>query len=529
MPGLRVAYMYGRFLIGLRGYLRNTIMLAQARDLVKERLTRRTESLLLMAERSVFGLRTSPYRELLRLAGCELGDFVALVNDRGVEGALLALRKSGVYFTFEEFKGREPVVRDGREIPITPGQFDNPYLSRYFGTRISGSTGKATRVSTDLDHLAVGAEHRLLCLDAHGVVDLPYAIWRPPLPAGSGINQVLRCARWGRAPVRWFTPHVHSDFRPSMKFRLANSMTIALGRAFGSVLPWPEPVPLNRAVRIAEWMRDTRDTHGGAVLNTTMSNGARIAVAARDAGIDLERTWLYLAGEPATRAKVRRVLDSGANIMTDYGAAEMGRVAIGCPNRAADGDVHVLLDAMAIIGFPREIPSADETVTAFHITALDPSTPKLLFNVEFDDCGVIEERACGCPLESLGLTQHLREIRSFGKLVGEGVTLLSSEMAHVIEEVLPSRFGGSPLDYQLEETEGEDGLTRLTLVVSPRIPFPADSEVLGALLQALSDVSLAADTASAAWKQGDSLCLRREEPHISPRGKQPLLYKRVRI
>ena len=58
MPGLRVAYMYGRFLIGLRGYLRNTITLAQARDLVKERLTRRTESLLLMAERSVFGLRT---------------------------------------------------------------------------------------------------------------------------------------------------------------------------------------------------------------------------------------------------------------------------------------------------------------------------------------------------------------------------------------------------------------------------------------------------------------------------------------
>ena len=99
----------------------------------------------------------------------------------------------------------------------------------------------------------------------------------------------------------------------------------------------------------------------------------------------------------------------------------------------------------------------------------------------------------------------------------------------MIEEVLPSRFGGSPLDYQLEETEGEDGLTRLTLVVSPRIPLPADSEVVGALLQALSDVSLAADTASAAWKQGDSLCLRREEPHISPRGKRPLLYKRVRI
>ncbi len=524
---VREAQMYGRFLLGLRGFLRNTFTLEQARERTRGRLERRSESLLRMAERGVFGLRTSPYRELLHAARCELGDFVALVRDRGVEGALLVLREAGIYFTFEEFKGRKPVVRDGREIPITPGQFDNPYLSHYYGTQTGGSTGKATRVSTDLEHLALQAEHRLLCVDAHGVSSHPCALWRPPLPSGSGINQVLLMAHWGRPPERWFTPLIHSDFRPSLKFRLANDLTIALGRTFGAELPWPEPVALNRATRIAEWMRDTCKTRGGAVLNTTVSNGARIAVAALDADIDLTGTWLFVAGEPATPAKVARILSSGARIMTDYGAAEMGRIGIGCPHRASEGDVHVLDDMVGLIGYPREVSSTGETVHSYHVTTLSPAAPKLLLNVEFDDCGVIDERPCGCPLGELGLSRHLREIRSFGKLVGEGVSLLTSEMEQVLEGVLPSRFGGSLLDYQLEESEDENGLTRLTLLVSPGVDLPAESEVIGTLLEALSEVSAAADVASAFWKQGETLRVRRSEPYRTSRGKQPLLHKRT--
>ncbi len=523
---LRQAYMYGRFVLGLRGFLRDTITPDEARQAVVGRLDRRQETLIRMAQRGFFGLPTSPYRELFEMAGCELADFVALVKDRGVEGAMRALREAGVYLSYEEFKGRQPIVRNGREIQISPGQFDNPYLSHYYRTQTGGSTGRAVRVSTDLDHLAVEAEQRLLFVDAHGAAGLPYGIWRPPLPAASGINHTLRSARWGNPCVRWFTPLVHSDFRPSLKFRLANAMTIVLGRAFGCPLAWPEPIPLGQAVRIAEWMREMRDRYGGVVLNSTMSNGARIGVAARDAGIDLSGTWLYLAGEPATPAKVRRIRESGANLMTDYGAGEMGRVGIGCPRRTSDGDVHVLLDTTAVIGHPREVPATGETVTSFHITCFNPSVPKLLFNVEFDDCGIIDESPCGCPLESLGLTLHLRRIRSFGKLVGEGVTLLASEMEYVIEEVLPTRFGGSPLDYQLEESEDEDGLTRLTLVIHPNVELQSEREVTEAVLEALSNVSAAADVASASWKHGDSLRVRRSRPHTSG-GKQPLLHKRV--
>jgi hypothetical protein len=517
--------MYGRFVSGLGRYLRTRVTLGEAKASMARRLAGREAMLLRMAERGFFGHRQSPYRELLEMAGCTYGDFRDLVGARGIEATLRVLREAGVYFTFEEFKGRVPVVRGGREIGIREEQFDNPYLSHYYGTQTGGSTGTPARVSTDLGHLAVQAEQRMLLMDAHGVFGLPFSIWRPPLPSGSGINSVLRAARWGRPPDHWFTPLIHSDFRPSLKFRLANSATVALGRMYGANLPWPEAVPLDGALRIAEWMVGARDRHGGAVLNTTVSNGVRIAVAAIEAGLDLTGTVLYMAGEPLTPAKAQRISESGARRVTDYGAAEMGRIGLGCAAPASESDVHVLLDTTFVLAHPREVPASGEVVSSFHITTLHPSTPKLLLNVEFDDCGILEERSCGCALGELGLTTHLRSIRSFGKLVGEGVSLLGSEMSHVLEVVLPSRFGGSPLDYQLQESD-EGGYTRLTLVVSPRVTIDDERVVIDAVLEALRDISAAADVARAFWQQGDTFRVRREEPYTTSRGKQSLFVRR---
>jgi hypothetical protein len=150
----------------------------------------------------------------------------------------------------------------------------------------------------------------------------------------------------------------------------------------------------------------------------------------------------------------------------------------------------------------------------------------MLLNVEFDDCGILDERSCGCPLEALGLTTHLRSIRSFGKLVGEGVSLLGSEMSQILESVLPARFGGSPLDYQLEESD-EDGYTRLTLVVSPRVAIADEARVIEVVLQALGEMNPATDVARAFWQQGQTFRVRRGEPYTTARGKQSLLVRRT--
>jgi hypothetical protein len=273
-------------------------------------------------------------------------------------------------------------------------------------------------------------------------------------------------------------------------------------------------------------MATSRSRHGGALLNTTVSNGVRIALAATSAGIDLTGTTLYMAGEPLTPAKAKRIAASGARIMTDYGAAECGRIGLGCASPVSESDVHVVLDTHHVLAWQRDVPSSGETVTSFHITSIHPTAPKLLLNVEFDDCGIMEQRSCGFALEQLGLTTHLRSIRSFGKLVGEGVSLLSSEMAHILEEVLPARFGGSPLDYQIEE--GDDGgYTRLTLVVSPRVHVPDEAQLIEVVLHALRDISAAADVARAFWQQSDAFRVRRAEPYTTSRAKQSLLVRRA--
>jgi hypothetical protein len=139
--------------------------------------------------------------------------------------------------------------------------------------------------------------------------------------------------------------------------------------------------------------------------------------------------------------------------------------------------------------------------------------------VELDDFGIVESRSCGCPFESYGFTEHIREIRSFAKLTGEGVTLVGSEMIRILEEVMPERFGGSPLDYQLMEEEDERGFTRLNIVVSPRIGRIDERKVVETVLDAIKQGSVAGHLAGAIWHQAGTLRVKRMEPIWTARGK----------
>jgi hypothetical protein len=236
MTMLAEAKMYARFASGLPSFLRETITLAHAEQIVRRRLERREDSFLRLLERGIFGNPRSPYRPLLRLAGCELGDVRAMLRSRGLEGTLVALRQTGVYVSFEEMKGRAPLVRDGREIPLRPRDFDNPFLSRAYHAESGGSTGAGSRVPTDLDHLAATAPHLMLGYAAHGVHAAPTVLWRGVLPDGSGIANVLRGARWGNVPRRWFSLVPNRDYRPPLRFRLATRGIVGLGRALDLIL-----------------------------------------------------------------------------------------------------------------------------------------------------------------------------------------------------------------------------------------------------------------------------------------------------
>jgi len=519
------AWTYARFLRGLPRYLSRTTTLADAEAAIRARLASREDLFVQTARRLLFDYEYSPYRPLFDLAGCTFDDFRASVADRGIEATLEDLRRAGVYFTFEEYKGRSPVVRDGREIHVDEWQFDNPYLVHYFRSRTSGSTGRATPTSTDLGHLERQTELRVALLAAHGALDYPFVIWRPALPSGSGMNNVFRQARMGRPAVRWFTPMVPGQYRTPLKYRVATEAAVLTGRLCGSKLARPEPAALDEAGHVARSLSALARRHGGAVLSTTVSCGLRVALAARADGLPLGGVLLLVAGEPLSPAKLRGMQQSGATVVSDYGSAEMGRIALGCadPERADPTDMHVATDVAAVIRASREVPGAGELVQSLHITAVVDTMPKLLLNLELDDFGELESAPCSCALGRLGLETHLRRVGSFRKLVGEGVTLIGGDMLRILEDVLPARFGGTPLDYQLVEEEDDRGFTRLSIRVSPSVALADEQDLIDAVLGALARTSVAADMARAHWEAAGAFRVVRAAPLVSERGKQGAL------
>jgi hypothetical protein len=510
--------MYWRFARGLREFLRRPISVAEAQAIVCRRLAQREDSFLNMVERGVYEHPSSPYRLLLRQAGCELGDLRDLVHTRGLEGALRSLHDAGVYVTFEEFKGHAPIVRGGQVIEAGASAFDNPHLGRYYEVESGGTTGAGTRTALDLDQLAATAVNTILAYDAHGVLRVPTVMWYGILPASAGLASVLHSARIGATPEKWLSPITADDLRPSVKNRLATGFVVAAGRLAGARLPWPELGSLD-GVAVARWAHARVRAHGACLIRTSVSLALRVANAARAEGLDLTGATFLGGAEPPTPAKVRGITASGARYVPNYFITEAGAVGMGCAQPVDGSDVHFYRDSLALIQCPRHVPGTALTVDAFSFTSLLPSASKLLLNVEMDDYGVVEERACGCPLERHGLTQHLREIRSFRKLTGEGMTLVGTEMVHILEDVLPARFGGSPLDYQLVEEEDPDGFTRLSLLVSPRVRIDDEQQVIDTVLEALGRGSVAADLARALWAKARTLRVVRAEPIWTARGK----------
>ncbi len=510
---------YGRFSIGLKRFLREKVTLEEAREDIRKRLQERESNFLRVAEKGIFGYSKSPYLPLLKRAGCEFGDLRDSVQRRGLEFSLRELREAGVCFTFEQFKGREPVECDGKTYYLTSRDFDNPFLRQsYYGTT-GGSTGTAARVAFDLESMTAQASQNLISGAAHGTIGMPRGIWRGILPNSLGVGGLLGGAKVGNVPLRWFTPLLREDRRPSLKYRLANDWIIRLGRFYGEPFPSPEPVRLDEAVVIARWVAQTVKERGSCHMSAFASMSLRIAIAAIDEGIDLTGAVLAGGGEPPTETKANTIRKSGARYRAGYSFSEVGAVGRACVNPIDCNDQHFMKDHLALLQFPRQVPGTDIEVQAFNFTTLLATAKKILLNVEIDDYGTVETRSCGCPMEEYGFTEHIRNIRSFRKLTGEGMSLVGSEMETILYKTLPERYGGSALDYQLVEEEDELGFTKLSIHISPRLKIESEDAVINTILDGLGKESESADGARAMWKQAKTLRVKRSDPIWTTRGK----------
>jgi hypothetical protein len=528
MGRFRSAAMYARFVVGFPGFLRFRVSLDEAREEIRRRMRERDVSFLRVVERGVFGHSQSPYRPLFEQAGCAIGDLRAMVRERGLEPTLLALRDAGVWVSYEELKGRVPMVRGGREIPLRPGAFDNPFLQAAYAKTTGGTTGAGTRVMTDLDNLRSKAARRVLADEIQGLSGLPMGVWRGVLP-DNGLGAMLSRLPAGQVPEKWFTPVTRASLRPSLEYRLAQEYVLRASRICGVPLPRPEPVPVEEAEKVARWVARTVADKGACHLRAYVSLLVRVSQAAVAEGHDLSGAVFGGGGEPPTVAKVREIERSGARYLASYHVSELGQVGVPCQQPIEINDHHLCQDHLALIQHRRTVPGTDTEVDAFLFTTLLPSAPKIAINVESDDYGVVEQRACGCPWETEGFPVHVRGIRSFRKLTGEGMTLVASDVLRLLEEELPARFGGSSSDYQLMEEEDERGLTRLSLLVSPQVELASEQAVVDALLAGIGASSPAGDLARASWSAAGTLRVVRREPIWTGRGKlMPLHLSRSR-
>jgi hypothetical protein len=509
---------FARLLVGLPRFLRRRMSYDEARGIIQQRLRERETNFLASIEHGVFGNPRSPYRPMLDLAGCEFGDIVGSVRKNGIEDTLRELRQAGVYVTFEEFKGRKPLERGGREIPASGEAFDNPDHKRYFSVSTGGSTGVGRRVSMDLTHMQDLLVHRIVGRRLQGTEGLPAANWSNLPPAG-GLTGMLMAIPISGVAHRWFSVSKFGRGGPPLRFRLATNLALLVARMSGARVRWPEYLPLDQAGVLARWARDRIKESGGCTIHASVSRILRLAVAAREEGIDLTGAILRGGGEPPTHAKVSQITRTGATFRSGYAYTEVGGVGTCCLATNEPNDQHFWRDHLAMIQAPRQVPGFEIEVSAFCFTTLLRTAPKLMLNVESDDYGIVDTRPCGCPWEELGLPEHIREIRSFRKLTGEGVTLIGSDMERILEEVLPGRFGGSSLDYQLAEEEDEQGFTRLTLLVAPTVNLPDEQAAVAAVLEGLQHLGTTVGGAYNLWQQAKTVRVRREAPQLTARGK----------
>ena len=490
-------------------FLRAPLSSDQALATVRRRLAEREVCFLRIVERAIYGRPRSPYRQLLQAVGCELGDLRALLAAEGLEGALRALAARGAYLSFDEFKGRRPVVRGSRTFHFRESDFDNPFIFPHIEALSGGTRGPRTSVKMTLPYFADLAASTAVAFRAHGLGNDEHAVWL------QGFTPGFIYAKLGRPTSAWFYPSEPL----SARLALASWYIALLGRASGQPLPLPRPLPVQAPGRLVDWLAQRRRKGTDVCVTTYASSAVRVCLRARERGLTLEGVCFITLGEPFTEAK-RQALDAvGARALVRYAFTEAGIIGYACGTPRASDDLHFLSDSYGLVQRPRAVGADGPEVDALLFTSLLPTAPKILLNVESGDYARMERRPCGCAQGAAGLDVHLSEIRSFEKLSSEGMTFVQTDLLHILEEVLPAHFGGTGADYQVVEQEGEHGIGCLVLLASPAIG-PIDEDRLRSTFLAGLGRGHAVDRYGARmWAEAGTVQVKRDWPVPTGSGK----------
>jgi hypothetical protein len=515
-----------RLLARLPGFLRHPVGLDEARRELAHRLDRRGEIFLDLVRRAIYARPDSPYARLLRHAGCEYGDLERLVRMDGVEGALQALLTGGVYLTGDELRGRHAVRRGSLVIEVDPPRLGNPLVGCDLPLRTGGSRSPGTPVGWSLAFIRDRAVNLCLAEAARGPVRRRHAVWG--IPGSAAIAHLLDICARGSTPARWFSPvDVGSREQPA-RYRFAAGLVRGAARLGGRRLPAPEHVPVPSPGPVVDWLASVLGEGSTPYLHARPSAVLRACETASHRGVDLEGAEATVGGEPITHARAAVMRQTGLRVLPRYAAIEVGLIGDACLASRVPDEVHVLHDLVAVV----QPDALDRTGTlppgTLLVSSLRPSAPLIVLNASMGDTGALDRTPCGCPLDALGWTMHLRGIASFEKLTGEGMTFHDTDVMRVLDEALPALFGGGPGDYQLVEEEDASGRARLRLLVHPRVGPVDPRAVAEAFLGSVGRPGGTVGLMTEVWRQAALLTVEREAPQATRSGKVLHLHRRGR-
>ena len=507
-----------RLAVSLPEYLRQRINLQQAEEGIARMLYSRNERFLEIVESQIYGSPASPYLRLLRNIGCEYEDFEKYVKSDGLESTLKKLAEEGVYLTSDEFNGKKEVVRGGLSFNVSPENFECSNSSAGFVMESSGTSSQPRATFHSLEWQTLRAMTEAVFYSAHDFITGSHAVCESVI-AGR-MNRVLLHAKLGIPTDRWFAFKVDVHSRAEDSYHKMNARLIArFGSWFGPGIANPEYAGIEDVRPVLQWVEASTRSGENCRITTVASLAARIARMAIETGTSLSGTRFHVSGEPLTRTKRKLIEEAGAYVTPHYGPGDGTGGLLGCGHPEYSDEVHLPENVFTMVEHARPSDYGGPAIRPLMFTTLHRSAPRLLLNVENGDCATLIERNCGCPLQKVGFTQHAHTIRSFEKMTSDGMNYSGIDLFELLEDTIPSRFGGGPGDYQLVEEEDGRGQTRLTLVVHPGLRSVDEVRLLESLQQGLAQGSRNHRFITRIWQDAGAFRVRREIPYASARGK----------
>jgi hypothetical protein len=498
-------------------FFRERITLEQAKKEIERPLSIRVKSFLRLVNSLVYASPHSPYLRLLKNAGCDFADLASAVEKHGLEKALVKLAAEGVYLTSEEFKGKTDTVRGRLSFRVSPQDFLQPDARAGYTMESSGTRNAPVKTFSSLRSRELLAHAIAVFYGAHDLFSASHAVYEPVL-AGR-IFRVLIKAKLGLAVDRWFARNVASHAAAEDWFHYLNAHAIArMGNWYAAGIASPQYLDPQELEPILAWMVINRQQGKTCCLGTVISNAVRIARKALEAGISLEHVTFEASGEPLTQAKKRIIEQAGARIAIMYGPGGGTGAALGCGQPSYIDEMHVPLTLFTVVEHPAPLDGAP-LIHPLLLTTTNASAPRFLLNVQNGDYATLSSRDCGCPLQQVGFVQHLHTVRSFEKLTGEGMNYAAGDLFDLLENAIPSEFGGGPGDYQLVEEEDGRGQTWLTLLVHPDVGELDNNQLLCRLQAGLAQGSRNHRFISKVWKHAGAFRVQRGLPYTSSGGK----------